>query len=44
MDNVRRVLDIPEGLHAFAIIPIGYPAKKHAQEDRFDEARIHDIK
>ena len=37
MDAVRKVLDIPENLHAFALVPCGYPA----QEDRYDVNRVH---
>ncbi len=41
MDAVRKVLDIPETLNAFAIIPCGYPEAVRAQQDRFDKQRIH---
>ncbi len=30
MKAVREVLDIPEDLHAFALIPCGYPAEESA--------------
>ena len=43
MKAVREVLDIPEGLHAFALIPCGYPAEERAQEDRYEESRVHYI-
>lgn len=41
MDRVRKVLDLPERLNAFAIIPCGYPAEERPQESRYDERRIH---
>ena len=41
MKRVQEVLDIPEELNAFALIPCGYPAKIRPQQDRFDESRIH---
>lgn len=41
MEAVRKVLDIPENLDAFAIIPCGYPEAVHDQQDRFDEQRVH---
>lgn len=41
METVRTVLNIPENLDAFAIIPCGYPEAVHAQQDRFDKQRIH---
>lgn len=43
MEAVRKVLDIPQDLAAFAIIPCGYPAEERPQEDRFEEARVHYI-
>ena len=41
MRAVERVLDIPEHLRAFALFPYGYPAEMRAQQNRFDESRIH---
>ncbi len=41
MDAVKKVLDIPADLEAFAIISCGYPARKQTQEDRYDPDRIH---
>lgn len=40
MDNVRNVLNIPSHLHAFALIPCGYPAEEKIQQDRYDRERI----
>ena len=41
---VEQLVGIPEGLRAFAIFPLGYPAEERQQQDRFDESRIHYIK
>ena len=41
MDNVRKVLSIPEELEAFAIIPCGYPQQVKAQQNRYEKERIH---
>ena len=41
MEAVRKVLDIPESLSAFALIPCGYPAEERPWQDRFDKTRIH---
>lgn len=41
MRAVEKVLDMPETLRAFAVFPYGYPAEERAQQDRFDESRIH---
>lgn len=41
MEAVKAILKIPDGLRAFAIFPIGYPAETREQKDRFDAYRIH---
>ena len=41
MEAVHTVLNMPENLDAFAIIPCGYPETIHPQQDRFDKQRIH---
>lgn len=41
MEAVRTVLNIPEDLDTFAIIPCGYPESVSPQQDRFDRQRIH---
>ena len=41
MEAVRTVLNVPENLDAFAIIPCDYPEAVHTQQDRFDKKRIH---
>lgn len=41
MRAVEAVLDLPDTVRAFAIFPYGYPAEERAQQDRFDESRIH---
>ena len=44
MQVVEQLVGIPEGLHAFAIFPLGYPAEERQQQNRFDESRIHYIR
>lgn len=41
MKHVEELLHMPAGLHAFALFPVGYPAESRAQQDRFEESRIH---
>jgi nitroreductase len=41
MQAVEEVLELPERVRAFAIFPLGYPAEKRGQQDRFDPNRIH---
>lgn len=43
MNAVRNVLNIPEHLHAFALVPCAYPAEEREQENRYDESRVHYI-
>ena len=35
MKAVGEILKLPENFKAFAIIPVGHPASKHPQEDRY---------
>ncbi len=44
MEAVRQVINLPEDLHAFALISCGYPAEERPQEPRYDESRVHYIK
>ncbi|WP_099468617.1 nitroreductase family protein [Konateibacter massiliensis] len=44
MEAVREILEIPEELEVFAVIPCGYPQKTAKQQDRYEEARIHYVK
>lgn len=41
MTKADAVLGNPDGLHAFAVVPVGYPAETKEQQNRFDESRIH---
>lgn len=43
MEAVGKVLDLPEELCAFALVPCGYPVKESTQENRYDESRVHYI-
>lgn len=41
MEQVKKVLDMPDNLRPFAIIPCGYPMSEKSQVNRFDENRVH---
>lgn len=42
MEKVEAVLGIDTSkLRAFALVPFGYPAEMHEQQDRYDESRVH---
>ncbi|MCD7825200.1 MAG: nitroreductase family protein [Clostridiaceae bacterium] len=41
MDAVGKVLNLPENLHAFTLLPVGYPGEVKEQEDRYDANRVH---
>lgn len=41
MADVRTVINLPEHLHAFALIACGYPKEERVQQDRYDENRVH---
>lgn len=44
MEDVREILNLPDHLHAFALISCGYPAESRPQEDRYEEERVHYIR
>ncbi len=37
----RQLLDIPERMVPFALVPVGWPAEEKGSSDRFDPLRIH---
>lgn len=41
MDSVRQILNVPEHLNPYAIIPIGYPVGDAQPKDRYDVERVH---
>jgi len=41
VEGLRRMLEIPEGVIPFALVPLGHPAEKKPKEDRFNADRIH---
>lgn len=43
MADVRKVINLPEELHAFALIACGYPMEERGQQDRYDKNRVHYI-
>ena len=44
MELVRKIVGIPDGLEAFALIACGYPLKEQTQQDRYEEVRVHYIR
>jgi nitroreductase len=43
MEKTAEVLNLPDHLKAFALLPVGYPAKQEKPQNRFDLERIHVI-
>ena len=41
MDAVRRILGLPAGVEAHAIVPLGWPAQEFTHQDRFRADRVH---
>jgi nitroreductase len=37
----KRLLDIPDGIIPFSLVPLGHPAEEKPKEDRFNIDRIH---
>lgn len=40
MATVEKLLDIPDGIRAFAIVACGYPVKVNPQQDRYNKDKI----
>lgn len=40
-EPAKKVLNLPEDLEVFAVLPVGYPVGETKLTDRFDPARIH---
>ena len=41
VDSLRSVIDLPDSLVPFCVIPIGHPAGSTSPKDKFDASRIH---
>ena len=41
MEAATGILDLPEQIVPFSLIPVGYPAKEHAPIDKWHEDRVH---
>jgi nitroreductase len=41
VEYIRRVLNIPDHVVPFALIPVGYPAETKKTSSRYDESRVH---
>ena len=41
MEAASRILNLPEGIVPFSLIPAGYPAKLHAPIDKWHAERVH---
>lgn len=43
MSYLKRLLNLPEGVEAFGIMPVGHPANQPKAVDKYDGSRIHRI-
>ncbi len=41
VDGIRKLLNLPENIVPFAIVPLGYPEKSPHYETRFDTNKLH---
>ncbi len=42
MTAFRNLLDIPETIHPFALIPVGHPDEQKAPANRYRPERVHE--
>jgi len=40
--NLRRLLNLPEQVVPFSLVPLGFPAELKSAPDRFDGSRVHE--
>ena len=43
MEEVHKLLELPENVKVFSMFALGYPAETRPQQDRFVPERIHFI-
>ena len=43
MEEVHRLLELPENVKVFSMFALGYPAETRPQQNRFEPERIHFI-
>ena len=41
VNGIRKLLDIPENVIPFSLIPVGYPSEQKPPADRYDASKIH---
>jgi nitroreductase len=42
VQNFRKLLNLPDNIIPFSLIPIGFPAEEKKAGDRFDGSRVHE--
>jgi len=42
VQTLRKLLNVPEHIVPFSLIPIGFPAEEKKAGDRFDSSRVHE--
>jgi len=40
--NLKRLLNLPEHIVPFSLVPLGFPAEEKQAPDRFDGSRVHE--
>lgn len=41
VDNLRKLLNLPDHIVPFSLVPVGFPEEFKQAEDRYDGARVH---
>lgn len=41
VENLRKLLNLPQNIVPFSLIPLGYPAEEKPRTDRYDKSRVH---
>ena len=41
VDGIKKILNLPEGIIPFSIVPLGFPAENPGPANRYNQSRIH---
>jgi nitroreductase len=40
-EYIRKILDVPQEIYPFCVIPVGYPTGMEQPKEKFDSAKVH---
>jgi nitroreductase len=40
-DGIRKIFNLPDHIHPFSVVSVGYPDEQKAVPERYNEERVH---